>query len=119
MKKLFLLLLPCLLVLTACDTLTEEKAKDAVLRGEVDRLPLILQTVSIVEDITIDSIRLDITEEPMHGYLYTTWKMKTKETPIIVEVDSIHSSKDRSGYVEWVSRWDNATKAYFMKNFGL
>ena len=120
MKKLFFLLIPVLMGLTACSNkLTVEQAEAAVMKGEKDRLPLLLQNMVVVEDITIDSIHLNITEEPMHGYLYTTWKAGKDCTPIIVEVDSIHSSQTRKGYVEWQIRWDNATKAYVLKLLGL
>lgn len=115
-KKLFLLLIPVLLGLTSCNKLTAEQAESAVMQGEIDRLPLVLQTIPFVDDITIDSIRLDIKDEPMHGFLFTTWKYKRKSTPIIVEVDSIHSSADRKGYIEWQSHWDNAARSYVMKS---
>lgn len=119
MKKLFLLIVPIMLGLTACNNnLTAEQAEAAVIQGEKDRLPILLQSLTLVDDITIDIIRLTITEEPMQGYLYTTWKRGKKERPIIVQVDSIHSSKEHKGYIEWQSDWERAAKAYFMKSFG-
>lgn len=115
MKKLFLLIIPVMLGLMACNKLTAEQAEEAVMQGEIDRLPLLLQNMPMVDDITIDSIRLNVKEEPMQGYLYTTWKSKRKSTPIIVQVDSIRSAEQR-GYVQWQTRWDDAVRAYFLKD---
>ena len=122
MKRLFLLLLPVMMLgLTACDNkLTAEQAAAAVLQGERDRIPMLLQTIPIIDDLTIDSICLTIREEPMQGYLYTTWisigtNKKRTETPIIVQVDSIRQDAARKDYIQWQSSWDNAAKAYVMK----
>lgn len=120
MKRLLLFLLSiALLGLTACNNkLTSEQAEAAVLQGERDRLPLLKQNFSfIVDDIIIDSIHITIAEEPMQGYLFTTWitkDRKKKETPIIVMVDSICSDKTRKGYIQWQSRWDVAAQSYIM-----
>lgn len=116
MKKLFLLLIPILMGLTSCNKLTAEQAEAAVLQGERDRIPLLLQTIPFIDDITIDSIKLNVTVEPMQGYLYSTWKSSKKETSIIVPVDNIHSSKEHKGYIEWQSDWENAAKSYVMKS---
>lgn len=116
MKKLFLLLIPILMGLTSCNKLTAEQAEAAVLQGERDRIPLLLQTIPFIDDITIDSIKLNVTVEPMQGYLYSTWKSGKKETSIIVPVDNIHSSKEHKGYIEWQSDWENAAKSYVMKS---
>ena len=119
MKKLFLLLIPVLMGLTACNNkLTADKAEEAVMRGEQDRIPLLIQQITIVEDITIDSMRITVDSEPMEGYLYTTWKNRNSETPIIVPVLNIRSSEEHNGYIEWESDWESATKAYVMKMFG-
>ena len=121
MKRLFILLMPVMMLgLTACgDQLTPEQAEEAVLQGERDRLPLLKQEMAyFASDITIDSMHITIAEEPMQGYLYTTWisngKQRT-ETPIIVVVDSIRSDETRKGYIQWLSRWDAAAKSYLMK----
>ena len=122
MKKLFILLAVAAIALTACNNkLTVEQAEAAVMHGEKENLPLLLQNLVIVDDIIIDSIRITITEEPMQGYLYTTWITGKKkiETPMIVQVDSIRTDPTRTDYVQWQSHWDDAVKAYFMKNFGL
>lgn len=122
MKRLFLFLLPVMILgLTACDNkLTAEQAEAAVLQGERDRVPMLLQTIPIIDDLTIDSIRLMVTEEPMQGYLYTTWisigtNKKRTEIPIIVQVDSIRQDATRKDYIQWQSSWDNAAKSYVMK----
>ena len=107
--------------LAACDNkLTAEQAEAAVLKGERDRLPLLLQKIPIIDDITIDSIRLTVTEEPMQGYLYTTWisygkNKKRTEMPIIVQVDSIRQDATRKDYIQWQSAWEDAAKSYFFK----
>ena len=118
MKRVFLFLLPVMILgLTACgNKLTKEQAEAAVLQGERDRLPLLLQTLSFVDDITIDSIHMTITEEPMQGYLYTTWKNGKKEQSIIVHVDSVRQDATRKGYIQWQSSWDNAARSYLMKS---
>ena len=119
MKKIFILFAAVMMVLPACNNkLTVEQAEAAVMKGEKERLPLMLQTLSFIDDITIDSIRLNVTEEPMQGFLYTTWKSGKKERPIIVPVDSIKKDDTRKGYIQWQSHWDEAASAYFMKSFG-
>ena len=116
MKKLFLLFVPILLGLTACDSkLTAEQAEEAVLQGERDRIPLVLQMIPFVDDLTVDSMKLIVREEPMSGFLYTTWKMKKESAQIIVPVDSIRLTQ-QNGYVEWISHWDVAAKSYLFKN---
>ena len=122
MKRVFLFLLPVMMLgLTACyQKLTAEQAEAAVLQGERDRIPLLLQTIPIIDDITIDSIHLTVTQEPMQGYLYTTWisygtNKKRTEIPIIVQVDSIRQDATRKDYIQWQSSWDNAAKSYVMK----
>ena len=118
MKKLFLLFVPILLGLTACNNnLTAEQAEEAVLQGERDRIPLVLQMIPFVDDLTVDSMKLIVREEPMSGFLYTTWKIKEVSTPIIVPVDSIQLTR-QNGYVEWLSRWDVAAKSYLFKSIG-
>lgn len=116
MKKFFILLVAAVLGLTACNNLTADKAKDAVMRGEQDRIPLLVQQLMIIEDITVDSMRITVDSEPMEGYLYTTWKSGEKESQIIVPVQNIHTSE---GYIEWESDWESATKAYVMGMFKL
>ena len=134
MKKLFLLLLPVMMLgLTACgNKLTVEQAEAAVLQGENDNLPLMIQKLSDVESIVIDSIHIRIVDEPMSGYLYTTWKYMVRKTirptvnemmrgiydgrtveelrekQVIVEVSDIRQSKEHKGYIEWQTGWADA-----------
>lgn len=120
MKKFFILLAAVMMVLPACNNkLTVEQAKSAVLQGEKNRLPLLLQNLVFVDDITIDSIHLNVTEEPMEGYLYTTWENRKTAKTILVQVDSIRTDETRKGYVQWHSHWDVAAQAYLMKSLGL
>ena len=120
MKKLFILLAAVMMILPACNKkLTTEQAEAAVMQGEKDRLPLLLQTLPFLDEITIDSIRLNVTDEPMQGFLYTTWKKGKKEKSIIVPVDSIQTDATRKDYIQWQSHWDDAARAYFMKSLGL
>lgn len=99
--------------------LTEEEAQRAVIEGEREHLPLILQKMSDVESITIDSLRIHVKDEPMSGFLYTTWEYtptsflalhrgKKRIKNIIVSVDSIRQSKTHEGYIEWQSNWKDA-----------
>ena len=120
MKKLFILLAVAAMALTACnDKLTVEDAEAAVVQGENEQLPILLQNLVFVDDITIDSIHLNVTEEPMQGFLYTTWKSGKNSKSIIVQVDSIRTDETRKDYIQWQSHWDDAARAYFMKSLGL
>lgn len=119
--------------LTACgNKLTVEQAEAAVVQGENDNLPLLVQKMNDVESITIDSIYIRITDEPMSGYLYTTWKYvvtktiyptfndikrgiceswevkEQREKQVIVEVSNIQKSEEHKGYIEWQTGWADA-----------
>lgn len=117
----YLVLSAVLYVFVSCEkqVLTEEEAQRAVIDGERDHLPLILQKMSDVESITIDSLRIRVKDEPMSGFLYTTWEYtptsflalhrgKKRIKNIIVSVDSIRQSKTHEGYIEWQSNWKDA-----------
>ena len=117
----YLVLSAVLYVFVSCEkqVLTEEEALRAVIDGERDHLPLILQKMSDVESITIDSLRIHVKDEPMSGFLYTTWEYtpssflalnrgKKRIKNIIVSVDSIRQSKTHEGYIEWQSNWKDA-----------
>ena len=118
---------------TSCGhKLTTDEAINAVVSGEQDRLPLLAQKMSDIESITIDSMRIRIEDEPMSGYLYTTWNYivkytkwatveemmsgnyypkeieENREKQVIVSVDNIHQSADRKGYIEWETDWGSA-----------
>ncbi|MBP5423541.1 MAG: hypothetical protein J6Y78_13995 [Paludibacteraceae bacterium] len=125
MKRTFFYTMLCVVILglTSCQqhVLTEEEAQSAVLNGEQERLPLVLQSMSDVESITIDSMRIHVKDEPMSGFLYTTWtynvtisyypqKVEKREKSIIVPVNDIRQSQSHDGYVEWRSSWDEAHK---------
>ncbi len=123
MRRIFkyLVLSAVLYVFVSCEkqVLTEEEAQRAVIEGEREHLPLILQKMSDVESITIDSLRIHVKDEPMSGFLYTTWEYtptsflalhrgKKRIKNIIVSVDSIRQSKTHEGYIEWQSNWKDA-----------
>lgn len=125
MKRTFFYTMLCVVILglTSCQqhVLTEEEAQSAVLNGEQERLPLVLQSMSDVESITIDSMRIHVKDEPMSGFLYTTWtynvtisyypqKVEKRGKSIIVPVNDIRQSQSHDGYVEWRSSWDEAHK---------
>lgn len=127
MKK-YLFLLSALCVMVSCSSkLDPEEAKQIVLNGERNNLPLVIQTVSTmgVDDITIDSLVLLVKDEPMSGLLYTTWtssrknyytgRTKVEETPMVIKVDSIISSPTRKGYAQWQSDWQSAFQTYIAK----
>ena len=105
------------LCMNACHHLTAEDAKISVMEGERNRIPVITQQLSDVDDITIDSMRMVVTSEPMMGYLYTTWKNGKSSVPIIVVVSDIHKSKEHKGYIEWQSDWGSANMAYFRQTY--
>lgn len=122
------------IALTSCGghKLTVEEAEAAVVQGENENLPLMIQKLSDVESIVIDSIHIRIVDEPMSGYLYTTWKyivkktvhptfnemmngiydskevVENREKQIIVEISDIQQSKEHEGYVEWKTGWIDA-----------
>lgn len=113
-KTLFLLLLPVLMGFCSCSRLTPEQAKEAVTHGVQDQVPLLVQQLYFIDDIKVDSMRIIVAQEPMSGYLYTTWTTKGISTPIIVDVTDIHRSKEAKGYIEWTADWESAGKAYVM-----
>lgn len=117
----YLVLSTILFSVVSCDkqVLTEEEAQRAVIEGEREHLPLILQKMSNVDSITIDSLHIHVKKEPMSGFLYTTWEYtpssflslnrgKKMTKNIIVSVDSIRQSKTHEGYIEWQSNWKDA-----------
>lgn len=115
MKKIiFLLSLPILMGFCSCGRLNPEEAKETVIHGVQDQVPLIVQQLFFVDDISVDSMHIVVDQEPMSGYLYTTWTTKGISTPIIVNVTDIHRSKEAKGYIEWMADWESAGKAYIM-----
>lgn len=125
MKRNFLYAVFCTMILgfTSCQqhVLTEEEARSAVFNGEQEQLPLVLQQFSDVESITIDSLHIHVKDEPMSGFLYTTWtynvtisyypqKVEKRGKSIIVPINDICQSQSHDGYVEWRSSWDEAHK---------
>ncbi len=125
MKRTFFYTMLCVVILglTSCQqhVLTEEEARSTVFNGEQEQLPLVIQKFSDVESITIDSLRIHVKDEPMSGFLYTTWtynvtisyypqKVEKREKSIIVPVNDIRQSQSHDGYVEWRSSWDEAHK---------
>ena len=117
MKRIVLLLtLPVIIMCTSCNRLTPEKARSAVMAGEMDRIPLIKQQLIFIDDITIDSMRITVDQEPMAGYLYTTWIDDGEKEPIIISVSDIKKGQTNKGYVEWSSNWEAAATAYYMKS---
>lgn len=115
-KTLFLLLLPVLIGFYSCNRLTPEDAKSSVIAGAKDQVPLLLQQLFYVDDIIVDSMRIVVDQEPMSGYLYTTWTTKNNTSPIIVNVTDIRRSKEAKGYIEWTADWESAAKAYFVNS---
>ena len=117
MKRVFyLLLLPIVMGLCSCNGLTPEEAKEAVVAGVKNQVPLLVQQLFVVDDITIDSMRIVVDQEPMSGYLYTTWITNDNTCPVIVNVTDIQRSKKAKGYIEWTADWESAAKAYVMNS---
>ena len=117
MRKVFyLLLLPIVMGLCSCNGLTPEEAKEAVVAGVKDQVPLLVQQLFVVDDITIDSMRIVVDQEPMSGYLYTTWITNDNTCPVIVNVTDIQRSEKAKGYIEWTADWESAAKAYVMNS---
>ena len=115
-KSLFLLLLPILLGFCSCSRLTPEEAQKTVIAGVKDQVPLLIQQLYFVDDIKVDSMRIIVDQEPMSGYLYTTWTAKDNTSPVIVSVTDIRKSKTAKGYIEWTADWESAAKAYLMNS---
>lgn len=117
MKRVFyLLLLPIVMGLCSCNSLAPEEAKEAVVAGVKDQVPLLVQQLFVVDDITIDSMRIVVDQEPMSGYLYTTWITNDNTCPVIVNVTDIQRSEKAKGYIEWTADWESAAKAYVMNS---
>lgn len=113
-KKLFLLLLPILLGLDSCNRITPEEVEAIVIEGTRNQVPLLVQQMYFIDNITIDSMKLMVKTEPMSGYLYTTWTADDISSPIIVNVTNIRKSEENKGYLEWTADWESAAKAFFM-----
>ena len=104
-----------LLVCSACHKMTPEEVADIVLTSERERAPLIVQQMVVVEDITMDSIRISVQDFPMERMLYTTWTVGGTQTPVIVQVRNIHESKEHRNYLEWETDWPSAVKAFLLR----
>lgn len=104
-----------LLVCSACHKMTPDEVADIVLTSERERAPLIVQQMVVVEDITMDSIRISVQNFPMEGMLYTTWTVDGTQTPVIVQVRNIHESKEHRNYLEWETDWPSAAKAFLLR----
>lgn len=113
-KTLLFLLLAILIGFCSCKRLTPEEAKETVIAGVKDQVPMLVQQLFFVDDISIDSMRIVVDQEPMSGYLYTTWTTKGISSPVIVNVSDIQRSKEAKGYIEWMADWESAGKAYMM-----
>lgn len=119
MKKIYLfLLLPLMIGMSACQSkLTADDVIESVLDGERDRLPMILQNLPSVDNITVDSLHILVDSEPMSGYLYTTWYDGQKSFSIIVQVIDIKKSEEHKDYIEWKSDWGSAKDTYIQKRY--
>ena len=119
MKKFYLfLLLPLVIGMSACQSkLTADDVIESVLDGERDRLPMILQNLPSVDNITVDSLHILVDSEPMSGYLYTTWYDGQKSFSIIVQVIDIKKSEEHKDYIEWKSDWGSAKDTYIQKRY--
>ena len=119
MKKFYLfLLLPLMIGMSACQSkLTADDVIESVLDGERDRLPMILQNLPSVDNITVDSLHILVDSEPMSGYLYTTWYDGQKSFSIIVQVLDIKKSEEHKDYIEWKSDWGSAKDTYLQKRY--
>lgn len=113
-KTLLFLLLAILIGFCSCKRLAPEEAQETVIAGVKDQVPMLVQQLFFVDDISIDSMRIVVDQEPMSGYLYTTWTSKGISSPIIVNVSDIKRSKEAKGYIEWMADWESAGKAYLM-----
>ena len=109
-------MLPILIGFCACNRLDPEDAKESIMRGTEDQVPLLVQQLFFVDDISVDSMRIIVDQEPMSGYLYTTWTTKDNTSPVIVNVTDIRRSKEAKGYIEWTADWESAAKAYLMNS---
>lgn len=112
------MLLPLMIGMSACQSkLTADDVIESVLDGERDRLPMILQNLPSVDNITVDSLHILVDSEPMSGYLYTTWYDGQKSFSIIVQVIDIKKSEEHKDYIEWKSDWGSAKDTYIQKRY--
>ena len=119
MKKFYLfLLLPLIIGMSACQSkLKVDDVIESVLDAERNHLPMKLQNLPIVDNITVDSLRILVDSEPMSGYLYTTWYDGQKSFSIIVQVIDIKKSEEHKDYIEWKSDWGSAKDTYIQKRY--
>ena len=111
MKKTIIAIL-ALMLLGACNTkINYEDVKQGILEQERGRLPLIVQSLDKVSNITIDSIVILNNINPHHGYLVTTWDYKTfsfsdlETKTVYVEIDSLMI--DGNSF-SWRTNWPGA-----------
>ena len=119
MKKFYLfLLLPLIIGMSACQPkMKVDDVIESVLDAERNHLPMKLQNLPIVDNITVDSLRILVDSEPMSGYLYTTWYDGQKSFSIIVQVIDIKKSEEHKDYIEWKSDWGSAKDTYLQKRY--
>ena len=111
MKKTIIAIL-ALMLLGACNTkINYEDVKQGILEQERGRLPLTIQSLDKVSNITIDSIVILNNINPHHGYLVTTWDYKAysfsalETKTVYVEIDSLMIDK-KSCF--WRTNWPGA-----------
>ncbi len=75
-KTLFLLF--ALTLLASCTHIKIEDIKQGIVETESKELPMTVQKLEGVKEISIDSLVIVNNTEPYYGYLVTTWKMKKK-----------------------------------------
>lgn len=111
MKKTIIAILT-LMLLGACNTrINYEDVKQGILEQERGRLPLTIQSLDKVSNITIDSIVILNNINPHHGYLVTTWDYQTysfndlETKTVYVEIDSLMIDKED---FSWKTDWPRA-----------
>lgn len=111
MKKTIIAIL-ALMLLGACNTrINYEDVKQGILEQERGRLPLTIQSLDKVSNITIDSIVILNNINPHHGFLVTTWDYKEysfsdlETKTVYVGIDSLMI--DGNSF-SWRTNWPEA-----------
>lgn len=92
---------------------------ELILRDERERLPITIQGIDFVSNITIDSVRL--IGNGSEGVLYTTWTtvQPNKTLPVVVELKFIdYSNWGDKENLSYKAQWSSAESEIFSRRLG-
>lgn len=119
-KVLFFSVLSVFFLVSCGHKYSIDEIKAGIVERETANIPLLVQHIEDVQDITIDSMVITQNAEPYAGYLVTNWTYTLsdidllfkddpddgpKQMKLLVEVDSIQIEGDS---FSWKTKWDRA-----------